>query len=239
MSVSSHIQPWGRWSTLGLGIVALLAGQLTALATMTWWFDTNIAHLPDFSGDGGAVAAIIVVSTPVQVLLLAVFAWVKGASAADYLGLTLPRRSDVIFGIGCVVVLLAAGDTLSWLLGRDVVTQFQTDIYRTAAAAGWLPLLWFAVLVLTPLGEETLFRGFLFRGWLKSPRDVWPVIGATALLWALIHVQYDWYVIGQVFASGLLLGWLRWVSGSTLLTIILHGLINFEAMAEAVMAFRG
>jgi len=239
MSVPFHIQPWGRWSTLGLGVVALLAGQIAALAAMTWWFDTNVAHLPDFSSDGGAVAIVIIVSTPVQVLLLAIFAWVKGASATDYLGLTVPRRSDVIVGIGCVIVLLAAGDALSWLIGHNVVTQFQTDIYRTAAAAGWLPLLWFAVVVLTPIGEETLFRGFLFRGWLKSPRDVWPVIAVTALLWALIHVQYDWYVIGQVFVSGLLLGWLRWVSGSTVLTIMLHGLINIEGMAEAVFAFHG
>jgi len=37
----------------------------------------------------------------------------------------------------------------------------------------------------------------------------------------------------------LLLGWLRWVSGSTVLTIMLHGLINIEGMAEAVFAFHG
>ncbi len=55
-------------------------------------------------------------------------------------------------------------------------------------------LLWLAVVVVTPLGEETLFRGFLYRGWLQSPRDAWLVIVVTALFWALIHVQYDWYV---------------------------------------------
>ena len=65
------------------------------------------------------------------------------------------------------------------------------------------------------------------------------MIVVTALLWALMHVQYDWYVIGQVFASGLLLGWLRWVTGSTILTILLHGLINFEGMLESVLALHG
>ena len=77
-----------------------------------------------------------------------------------------------------------------------------------------------------------MFRGFLFRGWLRSPRDAWPVIVVTALLWALIHVQYDWYVIAQVFTFGLLLGWLRWVTGSTILTMLLHALINLEGMFE-------
>ena len=104
---------------------------------------------------------------------------------------------------------------------------------------GWLPLLWFAVVVVTPFGEETLFRGFLFRGWLRSPRDAWPVIVITSLLWALIHVQYDWYVISQVFVSGLLLGWIRWATGSTLLAILLHGLINCEGMLESLLALHG
>ena len=67
---------------------------------------------------------------------------------------------------------------------------------------------------MAPIGEETLFRGFLFRGWHHSPRDTWPVILATASLWALIHVQYDPYGIGQVFAYGLLLGRFRWATGS-------------------------
>ena len=86
--------------------------------------------------------------------------------------------------------------------------------------------------VATPIGEEIIFRGFLFRGWLKSPRDVWPVIVATALLWAIIHLQYDWYVIGQIFVGGVFLGWIRWATGSTILTILLHALINTEGMIE-------
>ena len=44
-------------------------------------------------------------------------------------------------------------------------------------------------------GEEILFRGFLFRGWRRSRRDVWFVIALTALLWAVVHLQYDPYVV--------------------------------------------
>jgi membrane protease YdiL (CAAX protease family) len=81
-----------------------------------------------------------------------------------------------------------------------------------------------------------LFRGFLFRGWRHSRRDVWFVIVLTALLWAIVHLQCDPYVIAQVFAYGLVLGWLRWVTGSTILTMLLHGLINFEGMLETFVA---
>jgi membrane protease YdiL (CAAX protease family) len=80
-----------------------------------------------------------------------------------------------------------------------------------------------------------LFRGFLFRGWLQQPRDAWAVIIITSLLWAFIHVQYDWYVIAQIFIFGLLLGWMRWATGSTTLTILLHALINTEGMLETLV----
>jgi uncharacterized protein len=160
-----------------------------------------------------------------------------GANAADYLGLRLPRKSDVVVGIIVVVVFIAVADGASWLLGRDVVTQFQLDIYRTASAAGWLPWLLLTVVVVAPVGEETLFRGFLFRGWHRSLRDAWPVIIVTAALWALIHVQYDLYGIAQIFAYGLVLGWFRWITCSTIMTMLLHGLINFAGMLETFMAF--
>jgi membrane protease YdiL (CAAX protease family) len=51
----------------------------------------------------------------------------------------------------------------------------------------------------------------------------------------LLHIQYDWLGMAQIFAAGLTLGWFRWASGSTALTIIMHVLINFEAMLETAI----
>lgn len=234
---ASVAKPWGLVATFSLGFIALLTGQMAALAALSWWFGAKLSGMPDFSGDGVAVTLVIVVSTPVQVGLLALFAQRRGIGTADYLGWTWPRRSEVVFGVAAIIAVIVVTNIVSWLLGRGLVTQFQSDIYRTAGAAGWLPMLWLwlAVVVATPIGEETLFRGFLFRGWLRTPRDAWPVIVLSALLFALIHVQYDWYVTGQVFAFGVLLGWIRWATGSTLLTILLHGVINLEGMLETVV----
>jgi len=223
---------WGRGATLALAVIALLAGQFAALLALTFWYGQTLGHLPKFSGDGAAITLIIAVSTPVEVALLALFATRAGANAAQYLGLIWPKRGEIVFGVAAMLAMIVAGDVLSWLLGHNLVTPFQRDIYTTARAGGWLLWLWLAIVVLTPIGEEILFRGFLFRGWLQSPRDAWPVIVVVSLLWALIHVQYDWYVIGQIFIFGLLLGWMRWASGSVILTILLHALINAEGMFE-------
>ena len=238
-AVIRDVNRWGRWATLGLGVVALLAGQLAALMALAWWYGLGLAHWADIARDGVAVTLLICISTPVQVALLALFARRAGTTATNYLGLTRPRKRDLALGVLAVVILIVAGDEITWLLGLNVVTPFQSDIYRTASAAGWLAWLWLTVVVVTPIGEETLFRGFLFRGWHRSPRDAWAVIAVTALLWAIIHMQYDLYGIGQVFVCGLVFGWLRWITGSTILTILLHGLVNGEGMFETFMALHG
>jgi hypothetical protein len=235
--MSDDVKPWGRLSTLGIALFAMLGAQAAAVVVLTWWYGVGVARLPDFSSDGVAVTIVLFVSIPLQCALLAL-ASQRGGSAAAYLALRWPSKGEIGFGIAAIAAFVVVGNGLSWLIGHDIVTPFQVAIYRSAMAAGWLPLLLLlvAVIVVTPIGEELLFRGFLFRGWLRGPRDVWPVIVLTAAIWAMIHVQYDWYVIGQVFVIGLLLGWLRWASGSTMLTIILHALINAEGMLETYIA---
>ena len=58
---------------------------------------------------------------------------------------------------------------------------------------------------------------------------------SSRVLWAGLHFQYDWTGILQIFAAGLLLGWVRWRSGSTLLTFLLHAMFNLEGMMETVL----
>lgn len=229
--MTEDVKPWGRVSTLLLAVAVMVAAQLIAFMALLSIFGMSLTSHDELNGDGVAVALLILISTPVQIAILMLLAS-RRSNALDYLGLVVPKRSDVIFGVLAIIALIVVADAVSWLFGRDLVTPFQISIYRTADAAGWLPLLWFAVVIGAPAGEEMLFRGFLFRGWLRQPRDTWAVIAITAGLFALMHVQYDWFVMGQVFVFGLLLGFMRWASGSVLLTMLLHAIINFEGMLE-------
>ena len=40
--------------------------------------------------------------------------------------------------------------------------------------------------------------------------------------------------MAEILAAGLYLGWMRWRSGSTLLTFVLHALFNLEGMFETM-----
>lgn len=224
---------WGAWASLGWLVAAFLLSAVTALVGYSLWLDGKPP--PDSKASDGVIIAIgAIVSVPVQVAVLAFAARLRGWDAPTYLGLTMPRRGEIIVAIACVIALELILGTLLLITGHDLVTPFQVEAYRTAQEAG--ALLWFlvAIVIFAPVGEEIAFRGFLYRGLARPGREV-PAIVLIALFWALLHIQYDWVGILQVFAIGLLLGWIRWATGSTTLTIALHMLINLEAMIETAI----
>jgi uncharacterized protein len=100
-----------------------------------------------------------------------------------------------------------------------------------------VPLLWLALIVAAPLGEELLFRGFWFQGFTRSRLGVLGTIVITSLVWSSIHLQYDFYGCATVFASGLLLGYARYHSQSIIPPIIMHALMNLVAILQVVIQF--
>ena len=233
---------WGWLASLVLAVVAAVVSQIPALAALILFHErgASLAKLQELAGDGVAAIILICVSTPIQVGLLFWFARLRVRSPLGYLALTLPSKRDMILLVFVMIAVIAAGDGLNLLFGARVVTPFQTDIFRSARNADALPWLWLTVVFVAPIGEETLFRGFLFRGWQRSSSSgPWIAIGATARWWAIIHVQYDVLVIGQVLLVGLAFGWVRWVTGSTVSTILLHAALNTVGLTETYFTLRG
>ena len=89
-------------------------------------------------------------------------------------------------------------------------------------------LLFIAVVIIAPLGEELLFRGFLQQILEKHWKDVTKAVLVTALFFAMIHMNPYWFV--QIYILGILLGFLAWKTKSVLPPLILHGINNAMAM---------
>jgi CAAX protease family protein len=215
---------WGYWATLGWAMVAFLGGQFIALGLMIWlrWGDLNAILATPF--DGILVTLFILISNPVTIAIIALAVRLAHARQVDYLALTWPQTRYVIEGIALLVVLIAVCDALLYLSGRSLVTQFQLQSYSTAAAEGWLPAMVAGAILVAPAGD-----------WARSPRSLWPAILLISALWAALHIQYDWTGVLQIFVIGLFLGWMRWRSGSMLLTFVLHALFNFEGTLETLV----
>jgi uncharacterized protein len=230
-----HMRIWGYWATLGWAVLAFLAGQFLGFGLLLWFRPGVWNSILTTPFDGTLVTLFIAISNPVTVAVLMLAVRLAGAGQAEYLALQKPGRHDVAIGIGVLTVLIALCDGLLYFSGRTLVTQFQLQSYNTAAAEGWLVPMFAAAVLIAPAGEEIMFRGFLFRGWARSARGVWPAIVAISLLWAGLHVQYDWTGVLQIFVIGLFLGWMRWRSGSVLLTFLLHALFNLEGTMETLV----
>jgi uncharacterized protein len=225
---------WGYWATLGWAALAFLAGQFIGFGSLLWFRPGVWNSILTTPFDGTLVTLFIAISNPVTVAVLMLAVRFAGANQAEYLALRWPARRDVAVGVGALIVLIALCDALLYLSGRTLVTQFQLQSYNTAAAEGWLVPMFAAAILIAPAGEEIMFRGFLFRGWARSERAVWPAIVVISVLWALLHVQYDWTGMLQIFVIGLFLGWMRARSGSVLLTFLLHALFNLEGTLETI-----
>jgi uncharacterized protein len=222
--------PWGIGATLAWTLTALLLGLLLAGLAVELWPEGRL-HSKSTSYDGVVLAVNTFVWVPVTTAVLVFAVQKRRWPPALYLGLIVPRRAEIIVAVIAMLALMLAFDAMLWVSGRDIVPPFQVEIWRTAAEAGRVLALLLATIVVAPIGEEIAFRGFLFRG-LALPGYELHAIAGIALAWALLHIQYDWLGTVQIFVAGLALGWFRWVTGSTILAIGMHVLINLLSMLE-------
>jgi len=232
------LRRWGPLATVAwtsaAGAVYILAQLIGLLIFMAWWtaVSPNVPiKLAELETNGPLLAIVLVVSTPAIVGVFALAAYLSRAGIKDYLGLYLPSGKELTLGLFAMALIIPLSDFATWLSGLEAVPEFMSKTYESAKAMGMLPLLALAFVVMAPVGEEIAFRGFLYRG--LAPR-LGPVlaIGITAAVWGGLHVQYGFFLQLQILLIGLVLGWLRWRTGSTILTIILHGMMNAVAFAQ-------
>jgi membrane protease YdiL (CAAX protease family) len=230
---------WNVWLTLAWmmgGFVVLIAAQLIAVVVffVAGFVDPAkfLADPMSLEKDPVLLGMAQVISTPFVLLYFVLAARAAKLKASDYLALKWPRAKHFVIGLAAIVAASITADLISVAVGHEVTSTFMNDIFFAAKEPWVMVLLGAGVVIMAPLQEEIAFRGFMFPGVAKS-WGPWPAIIVVAALWASMHVQYDWYFITQVFAMGVLLGWLRWWSGSTLLVIVLHAAVNGAAVAQA------
>ena len=89
----------------------------------------------------------------------------------------------------------------------------------------WLMLV--ATIVLAPLMEEALFRGYLFRAIDNTWLGATGAILLTSIVFTLVHAaQYNLYGMLQIFSLALLLGVARQRTDSLLVPMLIHATQN-------------
>ena len=210
------------WRSLPL--FTLLAQLVSALLFLLWWetaFPFQPLDLAEIESNGPLLGVVTLVSTIAVFGIVALAVRLSRNSLKNYLALRWPSPRSLAAGLGLTALLLLAADFVTVQSGRDVIPDFMTEIYATSrdAGMGFFFLLAITLIVLAPLGEEIIFRGFFYRG-LSSGFGPFAAIIVTAAVWSVMHAQYEGFFMAQIFAYGLFLGWMRWRSDSLILVII-------------------
>ena len=234
---------WGAWPTVGLGLVVFIVNQI-AQAVIAIIFaviliierqNTGTAFDPfqfadQLTTNGLMLSIALIVSAAAGIGLIILFIKIrKGISILEYLALHRVNPKTVLTMLAIVIVILG----LSFGVDQVVKTPPETDIIANAYKnTGWPVLFWLAVVVFAPAFEESLFRGFLFAGLKQSAIGPVGTIILTALVFAALHaLQYGVSIaLAMILVLGIVLGMVRYRTGSLWSSIALHSFWNLLQM---------
>ena len=163
-------------------------------------------------------------SSIVGLLSVYVFIKIKTHSIKDYLNLFLPKINTVMPFVLLAICFMVAMEYISNIYPEFFYSDFVIESYRQSKN---LPLFYLGVVLLGPIFEEVLFRGFLFKGIEKSSFGSHGAVFISAILFSIVHIQYGVYILlFMMFPIALLLGYARLKSGSLILPILIHMINN-------------
>ncbi len=237
-------------SAVGLARFAGAPAKVMPLQRLRGW-DLPVAGFLFFFGQAFGMDWLqrrSVVPGLLEQLLVALAA---GVLAWLYLGVRegslAPRRRPVkgrkvrVFRnvVSCYIVALPGFLAVTWF-NNELFLAISGERPVQGVAAGWTDLeplglamvLALAVLVL-PLLEEALFRGYLWR-FLAGRREFGPrrALAFTALVFALAHEVEAWL---PVLYLGGLFGWVYWRSGKLRYAVLVHAMHNALAAATVFL----
>jgi membrane protease YdiL (CAAX protease family) len=228
---------WGPWATIGLGLAALSAFLLSALLVIGIFY-INKPYVMDFSDYltfmhgliswiGGIISSIVVVGVVVIFIRLR-----KGMPLREYLGLRRLSIRNVLISVGVTVVLYVFSEELAIILKVPTHEEY-IQMYRTSV---WPFMLWIALVIFGPIGEETLFRGFVFEGFYRSKMGTVLTVLLTSVSWTLLHIGTDLYSLFVTFILGLSFGVMRLRTKSLWSPILMHSTVNLITMIMIAMS---
>ena len=214
------------WVLAGFILAQLLTGAVIALIHN---FGISLTGVNEavLNAVAGAVIYIITIG-----IVIGLPWWIlKKRTTLEELGLNrLPMWKDIWMApLGFVVYLLLSGILLmvsqQFLTFIDFDQVQETGFDQISQQFEYL-LAFITLVILAPVAEEVVFRGYLF-GKLRKVAPLWVAILITSLLFAVVH--FAWNVGIDVFALSIILCLLRVWSGSLWPSILLHMMKNSVA----------
>lgn len=215
-------------------LLALLL-LLTPIAVLVQGFVLSI-WTPGIPSHGTIATEVLI-----SLILIAAF-FLMGASRHynwERFGFWVPVRTDYLFVGGILAISIFIQPLFMFGFDTDSATGLRDAFFAAYHPQGVLmfELLVFAALViLTPLFEEMVFRG-LFFGWARQRLGFISAAVFSSLVFAAFHAPYvdalgmhwGFRALGMIFTLGFLSALLFERTGSLIAPTLLHGLFNLQA----------
>lgn len=228
---------WDPVQSIILTIGVYLSSQFVAsllLLSLPLVFGLSNAQLENWLD--GAVGQFVFIFLIEGLVLLALWGLLhlKKSSFTD-IGLSWPRFKDIglaVLGFGVYFLIYLLIAAVAKLIFPSLDFQQEQQIGFDTTHANWeLILVFFSLVIMPPLVEEILARGFLYTG-LKTKLPIWRATIITSVLFAVAHLQFGsgapllWVAAIDTFTLSLVLIYLREKTGNLGASIALHMMKN-------------
>ena len=243
-------QVWGPWATAWFGFVICLIYLIvqtlinTAYANVIMLYDYSLLQLFSPSKQEEIVrvlearyglyvaitdfiAAIVCVGIILYIIRIG-----QSAKIRDYLSLKSISKKTILVSLAIVAGWIVLSDGLSIVIGRPVNSVFMVNAYNTSQ---WPVFFWMVAIIFFPVFEEILFRGFLFTGFSQSKIGIIGAIIITSFFWVLMQRQYGLYELAALFVLGVLLGIVRYKTGSLWASLSMNVFFKLLVMFELAL----
>lgn len=238
LSIQRKTQFWNPVQTIILTAAVFLSSQvivslviISLPAVILGWSTIQIESWTKTAG--GQFVFILMIESLVMLLLWGLL-HLKKSSFTD-IGLAWPRTKDVglaVLGFGFYFLLYVLIAAIAKVLFPDLnFNQEQQIGFETAQANAELIMVFISLVILPPVVEEVLARGFLYSG-LKTKMPKWVATVITSIMFAIAHLQFGsgapllWVAAIDTFTLSLVLIYLREKTGNLGASIALHMLKN-------------
>jgi membrane protease YdiL (CAAX protease family) len=237
---------WSGWSAVIVAIIIYLAAQLLVAGAVYLVLNSFSGHLARawFNWlDNDVVGQFVYYLIAESLTVAGIIGFIrrrKGSLAA--IGLKRPKLEDIPYAfVGLVIYLplLIIGVTVLKFVFPGLNLGQQQAVGFSTTTTGWpLVLVFLSLVVMPPIAEEIMFRGFVYSGLKRSLPKVWAVL-LTCCLFAAPHLLESaggggllWVAGIDTFVLSLTLIWLREKTGRLYAGMGLHGLKNFIAFLQ-------
>jgi membrane protease YdiL (CAAX protease family) len=219
---------WGVGASLGIGLAAFLVPQIIIGIAIAFIAQSRGQTIEEFIGEDNIVLTFVLALSVAVISTLIVRLYMKGTNFWQRIGFRKlsPSEWGLAFPGYLVYFFLAFLANISLALLFPEVADQEQDTGFTNAAGIELWMAFVSLVILAPLYEELLFRGFVFRGLAKAT-SYWPAALASSALFGIAHAQLNLAI--DTFLVGMVASWLVWKTNSLWPAILLHGIKNLIA----------